>query len=144
MPPGPKGQTQVTGRGGKPCAEARRAAPQECCGLMGGKGWRIKTLYPLRNVAANPLVAYEAAAEELFAAQRLMRERGEELVADLKSRVRRATAGIDASGVGIMYWFANSTSPYMAGCCGAPGVMTRAVGAENAMDDTHEEWPQVG
>ncbi|MBU6532635.1 ABC transporter substrate-binding protein [Streptomyces sp. NPDC057245] len=71
-------------------------------------------------------------------------ERGEKLVADLKSRVRRATAGIDASGVGIMYWFANSTSPYMAGCCGAPGVMTRAVGAENAMDDTHEEWPQVG
>ncbi|WP_437063800.1 ABC transporter substrate-binding protein [Streptomyces sp. enrichment culture] len=71
-------------------------------------------------------------------------ERGEKLVADLKSRVRRATAGIDASGVGIMYWFANSTSPYMAGCCGAPGVMTRAVGAKNAMDDTHEEWPQVG
>ncbi|MGW7571222.1 ABC transporter substrate-binding protein [Streptomyces tendae] len=71
-------------------------------------------------------------------------QRGEKLVADLESRVDRATSGIDASGVTLMYWFANSTSPYLAGCCGAPGVITRAVGAENAMDDTHEEWPQVG
>lgn len=70
--------------------------------------------------------------------------RGERLVADLKSRVDRATSGIDASGVTLMYWFANSTSPYLAGCCGAPGVITRAVGARNAMDDTHQEWPQVG
>ncbi|MDT0614961.1 ABC transporter substrate-binding protein [Streptomyces lancefieldiae] len=71
-------------------------------------------------------------------------QRGEELVADLKARIDKATAGIDASGVTLMYWFANSTSPYLAGCCGAPGVMTRAVGARNVMDDTHEEWPQVG
>ncbi|WP_435796996.1 ABC transporter substrate-binding protein [Streptomyces parvulus] len=71
-------------------------------------------------------------------------ERGEELVAELKSRVRRATSGIDASDATLMYWFANSTSPYLAGCCGAPGVMTRAVGAKNAMDDTRDEWPQVG
>ncbi|MET7323722.1 ABC transporter substrate-binding protein [Streptomyces sp. NPDC005549] len=71
-------------------------------------------------------------------------QRGEKLVAELESRVDRATAGLDASGVTLMYWFANSTSPYLAGCCGAPGVITRAVGAENAMDDTHEEWPQAG
>ncbi|CAM5620499.1 ABC transporter substrate-binding protein OS=Streptomyces tendae OX=1932 GN=GUR47_05240 PE=4 SV=1 [Streptomyces tendae] len=71
-------------------------------------------------------------------------QRGEKLVADLRSRVGTATSGIDASGVTLMYWFANSTSPYLAGCCGAPGVITRAVGARNAMDDTHEEWPQAG
>ncbi|GAA2573851.1 ABC transporter substrate-binding protein [Streptomyces lienomycini] len=71
-------------------------------------------------------------------------QRGEKLVADLRSRVDKATSGIDASGVTLMYWFANSTSPYLAGCCGAPGIITRAVGAENAMDDTHEEWPQTG
>ncbi|MEU4142609.1 ABC transporter substrate-binding protein [Streptomyces parvulus] len=71
-------------------------------------------------------------------------ERGEKLVAELESRVRKATSGLDASDTTLMYWFANSTSPYMAGCCGAPGVMTRAVGAKNAMDDTHDEWPQVG
>ncbi|MGW8063719.1 ABC transporter substrate-binding protein [Streptomyces ziwulingensis] len=71
-------------------------------------------------------------------------QRGEELVAGLEARVEKATSDIDASGVTLMYWFANSTSPYLAGCCGAPGVITRAVGAKNAMDDTREEWPQVG
>ncbi|WP_435848697.1 ABC transporter substrate-binding protein [Streptomyces javensis] len=70
-------------------------------------------------------------------------ERGEKLVARLKERVREATDGLDASGVSLMYWFANSQSPYLAGCCGAPGAITRAVGAKNAFSDTHDEWPQI-
>ncbi|MGW6602206.1 ABC transporter substrate-binding protein [Streptomyces sp. NPDC055036] len=70
-------------------------------------------------------------------------ERGEKLVAELKERVRKATAGLDASGISLMYWFANSQSPYLAGCCGAPGAITRAVGAKNAFADTQEEWPQI-
>ncbi|QOV34535.1 ABC transporter substrate-binding protein [Streptomyces ferrugineus] len=71
-------------------------------------------------------------------------ERGEKLVAELKQRVRKATDGLHASDVSLMYWFANSQSPYLAGCCGAPGAITRAVGARNAFSDTHDEWPQVG
>jgi iron complex transport system substrate-binding protein len=70
-------------------------------------------------------------------------ERGEKLVAELEQRMRKATSGIDASDVTLLYWFANSDSPYMAGCCGAPGVITRALGAKNVFDDTHEEWPQI-
>ncbi|WP_190192556.1 ABC transporter substrate-binding protein [Streptomyces minutiscleroticus] len=70
-------------------------------------------------------------------------ERGEKLVADLKQRVTEATKGLDASGVSLMYWFANSQSPYLAGCCGAPGAITRAVGAENVFSGTHQEWPQI-
>ncbi|QYX75606.1 ABC transporter substrate-binding protein [Streptomyces akebiae] len=70
-------------------------------------------------------------------------ERGEKLVAELKSRVRKATAGLDADDVTVMYWFANAQSPYLAGCCGAPGVITRELGAKNVFDDTEEEWPQV-
>ncbi len=70
-------------------------------------------------------------------------ERGEELVASLEERMEKATKGVDASGVTLMYWFANSESPYMAGCCGSPGIMTRALGAKNLFDDTREEWPQI-
>jgi len=71
----------VLGRGlwERMLAHAREAAPEECCGLVGGKGGAAASVYPLRNVAADALVAYEAAPEELFAAQRRMRERGEEL-----------------------------------------------------------------
>lgn len=70
-------------------------------------------------------------------------ERGKKLIAELKGRVSKATAGLDASDVSLMYWFANSQSPYLAGCCGAPGAITRAVGAENAFAGTHDEWPQI-
>ncbi|MGI5352013.1 ABC transporter substrate-binding protein [Streptomyces sp. CA-250714] len=73
-----------------------------------------------------------------------VRKRGERLVADLKARVAKATRGVDARGTSVMYWFANSESPYLAGCCGAPGIITRAVGAENVFDDTRDEWPQIG
>ncbi|WP_327692682.1 ABC transporter substrate-binding protein [Streptomyces sp. NBC_00459] len=70
-------------------------------------------------------------------------ERGEKLVAELQERVRRATAGLHASDVSLMYWFANSQSPYLAGCCGAPGAVTSVVGAKNVFADTHDEWPQI-
>ncbi|WP_405835674.1 ABC transporter substrate-binding protein [Streptomyces sp. NBC_01518] len=72
-----------------------------------------------------------------------VKARGDRLVAQLKARVTKATKGLDASGTSLMYWFANSQSPYLAGCCGAPGAITRAVGAENAFSDTHDEWPQI-
>ena len=39
------------------------------------------SVYPLRNVARDAEVSYEAAPEDLFAAQREMRARGERLVA---------------------------------------------------------------
>ncbi|MFI9757443.1 ABC transporter substrate-binding protein [Streptomyces sp. NPDC051963] len=72
-----------------------------------------------------------------------VKERGEQLVASLKKRMAEATSGVEGSDVTLLYWFANSESPYMAGCCGAPGIITRAFGAKNVFDDSHEEWPQI-
>ena len=62
-------------------------------------------------------------------------EAGEELIADLQERLDGA-ARVDASGVSAMYWFANSESPYMAGCCGAPGLISTTLNLENVFDDT--------
>ncbi|MFF1837886.1 ABC transporter substrate-binding protein [Streptomyces sp. NPDC058231] len=70
-------------------------------------------------------------------------ERGDRLVAQLRGRVNEATDGVNASGTSLLYWFSDSKSPYLAGCCGAPGIITRELGAKNAFDDTHEEWPQI-
>jgi len=70
------------------CAHARAAAPAECCGLVGGRKGAAQTVYRLTNVAADPLSAYEAAPQELFSAQRRMREHGEELVAIYHSHPR--------------------------------------------------------
>ncbi|MEU2247889.1 ABC transporter substrate-binding protein [Streptomyces sp. NPDC019224] len=70
-------------------------------------------------------------------------ERGEKLVARLRTRIREATDGIDASGTSVLYWFANSEAPYLAGCCGAPGIISRELGVKNVFDDTHDEWPRI-
>jgi len=71
-------------------ARARAAWPEECCGLLGGEGNRASNVYPLRNAAPRPEVAYEAAPEELFEAQRRMRARGEQLVGVYHSHPRSA------------------------------------------------------
>ncbi|MFJ6513732.1 ABC transporter substrate-binding protein [Streptomyces sp. NPDC091406] len=71
-------------------------------------------------------------------------ERGEKLVDKLRARVDKATAGVDASDTSLLYWFSDSKAPYLAGCCGAPGVITGELGAKNVFDDTHDEWPQIG
>ncbi len=70
-------------------------------------------------------------------------ERGDALVAALRERVKKATEDIDASGTTLLYWFSDSKAPYLAGCCGAPGIITEELGAKNVFDDTHEEWPQI-
>ncbi|MEV7655954.1 ABC transporter substrate-binding protein [Streptomyces anulatus] len=70
-------------------------------------------------------------------------ERGDALVKKLRARVDKATDGVDASNASLLYWFSDSKAPYLAGCCGAPGVITEELGAKNVFDDTYDEWPQI-
>ena len=86
-------------------AHAREAAPHECCGLIGGliEG-KAETIYRARNVAADSLVAYEAAPEDLFAAQRAMRERGEQLLAIYHSHPRSEDPQPSATDVRLAYY----------------------------------------
>lgn len=69
---------------------------------------------------------------------------GDRLVASLEQRVAAASAKAPKDEVSVLYWFANSEAPYLAGCCGGPGIITRALGLKNVFDDTKAEWPQVG
>jgi proteasome lid subunit RPN8/RPN11 len=85
-------------------AAATRAAPEECCGLIGGHGERATSLYPMRNMAANAQIAYEAAPEDLFAAQRQMRERGEQLLAIYHSHPRATEPQPSETDVRLAYY----------------------------------------
>jgi len=86
-------------------SHARAAAPQECCGLIGGlTDGRVQTVYPAKNVATDPLVTYEAAAEDLFAAQRAMRDRGEQLLAIYHSHPRATNPEPSATDVRLAYY----------------------------------------
>jgi len=85
-------------------AYATQAAPAECCGLIGGDGERATSLYPMRNVAANANTAYEAAPEDLFAAQRQMRERREQLLAIYHSHPRATQPQPSETDVRLAYY----------------------------------------
>jgi proteasome lid subunit RPN8/RPN11 len=86
-------------------SHAREQSPQECCGLIGGANdGQARTVYRLRNVASAPFVTYEAAPEDLFAAQRSMRERGEELLAIYHSHPRAVVPEPSATDVRLAYY----------------------------------------
>ena len=86
-------------------AHAREADPTECCGLIGGTASGLaETIYRLRNVAANNHVSYEVAPEELFAAQREMRQKGEQLVAIYHSHPRSSQPEPSETDVRLAYY----------------------------------------
>ncbi|MFF3641914.1 ABC transporter substrate-binding protein [Streptomyces sp. NPDC002564] len=111
-------------------------SPSDCAGKDndgGGDGKRVKTL------TMDTVYGEVRDLAKVFDVE----QRGERLIDGMKRRVARATDDIDASDASLLYWFANSDAPYMAGCCGAPGIITRELGAKNVFDDTREEWPQI-
>ena len=86
-------------------AHAREESPRECCGLIGGSTDRAAgSIYRCRNVARDPLVTYEAAPEDLFAAQREMRERGEQLTAIYHSHPRANEPEPSPTDVRLAYY----------------------------------------
>lgn len=85
-------------------AYARGALPEECCGLVGGRGQTSARVYPLRNAAANPRTSYEAHPEELFAAQKNMRRGGEKLLAIYHSHPRAEEPEPSATDVRLAYY----------------------------------------
>ena len=86
-------------------AHARESDPAECCGLIGGTSDdSAKSIYRLRNIASDETVFYEAAPEELFAAQRQMRVRGEQLLAIYHSHPRSNEPAPSDADVRLAYY----------------------------------------
>lgn len=70
-------------------------------------------------------------------------DRGQRVVDDLKQRMAEAADGLNAQDVSLLWWYAEPKTPYIAGCCGAPGIMTKAVGATNANERNRALWPEL-
>jgi proteasome lid subunit RPN8/RPN11 len=86
-------------------AHAHESEPAECCGLIGGtKDEWARSIYRLRNIARDERVSYEAAPEELFAAQREMRQRGEQLIAIYHSHPRATDPEPSDTDVRMAYY----------------------------------------
>ena len=61
-------------------AHAREDAPNECCGLIGGRDGVAQTVYRARNAEASPL-RYNLDPQDQFRIMTEMEEKGEELSA---------------------------------------------------------------
>ena len=118
-------------------AHAREVAPAECCGLIGGSSAHYaQTIYPLRNVTAKPELGYEAAPEDLFSAQREMRERGEELLAIYHSHPRAADPSPSETDVRLAYY--PSATYLIVGLGG-----TQAAVNAFSISEREQHWEQV-
>jgi proteasome lid subunit RPN8/RPN11 len=118
-------------------AHAKEAAPEECCGLISCiEGQEAKTIYRLQNVASNSNVAYEAAPEDLFAAQRLMRERGEQLLGIYHSHPRASAPTPSETDVRLAYY--PQAVYFIIGLAGPEPVMHAFT-----ISERDERWEQV-
>jgi proteasome lid subunit RPN8/RPN11 len=117
-------------------AHARETAPEECCGLIGGVSETAVTIYRLRNVTPNPESAYEAAPEDLFAAQRQMRDRGEDLVAIYHSHPRASDPSPSETDVRLAYY---PSAKYL--IIGLAGI--EAVIKAFSISEREHRWQQV-
>jgi proteasome lid subunit RPN8/RPN11 len=117
-------------------AHAKEADPAECCGLIGGADDWVMSIYPLHNVAVEANVSYEAAPEDLFAAQREMRDRGEELLAIYHSHPRSAYPAPSETDVRLAYY--PQAVYFIIGLAG-PQPVTRAF----HISERDQRWEEV-
>lgn len=61
-------------------AEAERALPAECCGVLAGAEGLVTEVLPVANAADDARARYEMDPAELWAARRAARERGLDVV----------------------------------------------------------------
>jgi proteasome lid subunit RPN8/RPN11 len=116
---------------------AREVNPYECCGLIGGtEDGHSRSIYRLRNVATDPLNSYEAAPEELFTAQRKMRERGEQLLGIYHSHPRSADPAPSDTDVRLAYY--PSAAYFIIGLAG-PQPVIRAF----RISEREQRWEPV-
>jgi proteasome lid subunit RPN8/RPN11 len=116
---------------------ARESDPAECCGLIGGtEQGEATSIYSVRNVAPNNTVAYEAAPEDLFAAQRHMRERSEQLLAIYHSHPRSSEPVPSETDVRLAFY--PQAVYFIVGLAGSDPVM-RAF----RISERDDSWEQI-
>ncbi|MBU9765764.1 ABC transporter substrate-binding protein [Mycobacterium sp. TNTM28] len=69
-------------------------------------------------------------------------QRGEDLVGRLTRRLESA-ATVTAPDTSVAFWFSGLRTPYLAGCCSAPGLYATELGVTNVFADARADWPEI-
>jgi len=117
--------------------------PTECIGKD-----NTQSMDGARTKMFDPNMLYQGISElaQIFDVS----ERGDKLIADLKSREKAAVAKAKAlnlpADVSGVFWYSSADieiDPYVAGAKGVPGWMLATLGIKNIVS-SQEEWPTVG
>jgi proteasome lid subunit RPN8/RPN11 len=78
-------------------AHARRAAPEECCGMLVGADGRVELAAPARNIAAQPRTRFLVDPKDHLDALRAARRRGMDVIGFYHSHPHSdaAPSGVD-------------------------------------------------
>ena len=71
-------------------------------------------------------------------------DRGEVLVSELEERAAAASDGLDFDGRTVMFWFADTKTPYIAGGLGSAALLASTTNMTNVFAGTADDWPAVG
>lgn len=71
-----------------------------------------------------------------------VQQRGRDLIARLTRRLDDKPSFTEPDTT-VAFWFSGLRTPYLAGCCSAPGLYAGELGATNVFADTREDWPEV-
>jgi len=71
-------------------------------------------------------------------------DRGEALVSELEARAAAASDGLDFDGRTVMFWFADTKTPYIAGGLGSAALLASTTNMTNVFAGTADDWPAVG
>ena len=66
--------------------------------------------------------------------------RGEQLIADLDAREKKALQGVDGQKASVAFWFADTKTPYVAGSFGAANLLAEKAKLTNAFSDVSDDW----
>lgn len=75
---------------------------------------------------------------QIFDVQR----RGQDLIDRLTRRLDDVPS-TTAPDISVAFWFSGLRTPYLAGCCSAPGLYATELGVTNVFADSREDWPEV-
>jgi iron complex transport system substrate-binding protein len=71
-----------------------------------------------------------------------VQQRGQDLIERLTRRLDDIPS-TTAPDVSVAFWFSGLRTPYLAGCCSAPGLYATEHGLGNVFADAREDWPEV-
>lgn len=111
-------------------------SPTDCDNGLSVNGGNTRTT----ALTMDALYLEIAQLAEIFDVQ----DRGAEFIGELQDRMAAATGAVDASGVSMAFWFADTKSPYIGGGLGSANLLATSVGAANVFAETADDWPAVG